>query len=368
MKKNDDIHYMQRALDLARKGMGRTNPNPMVGAVIVKNGQIIAEGYHKKAGTPHAEIHALNAAGQDALFSTIYVSLEPCSHHGRTPPCADALVNAGIKRAVIASLDPNPQVSGRGLKILQDAGIETEVGVLEKEALKLNEVFFKYITSKRPFISLKTAVTLDGKIASWNGDSRWISNPASRKYVHNLRNVYDGIMVGIGTVLADDPMLNTRLDIDDKRDPLRIIIDGDLELPLESKIVKSSREQKTLVFTSRINNHSKAAQLQDAGIEIIELGGNPQKLAVKKALEILGEREVCSILLEGGAELNAYMIEHKLINKVYWFIAPKIIGGRNSPSPIAGQGIELMDNALCLHNVDMQRIQDDILITAYTGW
>ncbi len=368
MKKNDDIHYMQRALDLAKKGMGRTNPNPMVGAVIVKNGQIIAEGYHKKAGTPHAEIHALNAAGQDALFSTIYVSLEPCSHHGRTPPCADALVNAGIKRAVIASLDPNPQVSGRGLKILQDAGIETEVGVLEKEALKLNEVFFKYITSKRPFISLKTAVTLDGKIASWNGDSRWISNPASRKYVHNLRNVYDGIMVGIGTVLADDPMLNTRLDIDDKRDPLRIIIDGDLELPLESKIVKSSREQKTLVFTSRINNHSKAAQLQDAGIEIIELGGNPQKLAVKKALEILGEREVCSILLEGGAELNAYMIEHKLINKVYWFIAPKIIGGRNSPSPIAGQGIELMDNALCLHNVDMQRIQDDILITAYTGW
>lgn len=368
MKNNDDIRYMKRALELAKKGMGRTSPNPMVGAVIVKNGEVIGEGYHRKAGTPHAEIHALNTAGQEARSSTIYVNLEPCSHYGRTPPCADALVKAGISRAVIAMLDPNPQVCGKGLQILKDAGIETEVGILEKEALNLNEVFLKYIKSKMPFVSLKTAMTLDGKIASRTGDSRWISSSASRTYVHSLRNVYDGIMVGIGTVLADDPILNTRLDTGDKRDPVRIIVDGKLELPLESKIAKSSKEQKTIVFTSTISNQEKAAQLQSAGIEIIELGGDPEKLAVEKALVFLGKMGICSIMLEGGSELNAYMIEHKLLNKVYWFIAPKIIGGKNSPSPIAGQGIELMKDALCLESIDIQRIQDDILITAYTGW
>lgn len=360
-----DTKFMQRALELAASAMGRTNPNPMVGAVIVKNNQIIGEGYHHKAGTPHAEIHALNAAGSDAFGATIYITLEPCSHYGRTPPCADALVKAGIKRAVIAAIDPNPEVAGKGLKILNDSEIETRVGVLEDKALKLNEVFLKYIQTGMPFVAVKTAMTLDGKIASVTGSSRWITNEASRRFVHRLRNVYDAILVGIGTVLKDDPLLNTRLDSADVRDPVRVIIDTNLDLPLKSRIVKTACQQRTIVFYSDNNSYAKKKQLKDAGLELIQVDSDSGLIVMEDVFKILGKMEICSVLVEGGGEINAYLIENALADKVYWFIAPRIIGGRQAPSPVGGTGIELMQNAVKLKSVEIERFAEDMLITGY---
>ncbi|MDD2509736.1 MAG: bifunctional diaminohydroxyphosphoribosylaminopyrimidine deaminase/5-amino-6-(5-phosphoribosylamino)uracil reductase RibD [Syntrophomonas sp.] len=366
MTNNDDQRFMQRALELAARARGRTSPNPLVGAVLVKDGQIQGEGYHQKAGSPHAEIHALNAAGPErAKGASIYVSLEPCSHYGRTPPCALALVEAGIAEVVMATLDPNPQVSGRGLHILREAGIKTRVGVLADEARKLNEFFFKYIQSGRPFVSLKLAMTLDGKIATSTGDSRWITGAASREYVHHLRNTYDGIMLGIGTVLKDDPRLNTRLELEGKRDPVRIIIDGRLELPLNSVIALTSHQQRTIIFAAEDSDQEKAKALRDCGLEIIKVGGKADCLDLKEVLDILGKMEILSLLLEGGAEINSNMIENKLVDKLYWFIAPKIIGGRSAPSPLGGEGIKTMNQALKLNSIETRYFEEDILISAY---
>ncbi|MDD2620127.1 MAG: bifunctional diaminohydroxyphosphoribosylaminopyrimidine deaminase/5-amino-6-(5-phosphoribosylamino)uracil reductase RibD [Syntrophomonadaceae bacterium] len=366
MFNDEDKKYMYRALELADMARGRTSPNPLVGAVIVKDGKIIGEGYHRQAGTPHAEINAINDAGaQDLTGAAIYVTLEPCSHYGRTPPCADALVKAGLGRVVIAVLDPNPLVSGKGLAKLKEAGIATAVGLLEAEAIKLNEVFFKYIQSKKPFVSLKVAMTLDGKIASFSGDSRWITGEAARYYVHQLRNSYDAIMVGIGTVLADDPQLNTRLNITDQKDPVRVIIDGQLDLPLQSKIVNTAAEQRTIVFTSRSHDREKAAVLKAGGLEIIEIGEEASCLPLERVIEQLGSMGICSLLLEGGARINANMLEHNLIDKVYWFIAPKIIGGEDAPSPIAGQGIEYMKQAILINKTEIKNFADDLCIVGY---
>ncbi|MEN6326808.1 MAG: bifunctional diaminohydroxyphosphoribosylaminopyrimidine deaminase/5-amino-6-(5-phosphoribosylamino)uracil reductase RibD [Syntrophomonas sp.] len=361
-----DKKFMQRALDLAAMARGRTSPNPLVGAVIVKAGEIIGEGYHRKAGTPHAEVHALNAAGDyDLSDATMYVSLEPCSHYGRTPPCADALVKAGLQRVVIATRDPNPLVAGRGVKILENAGIETAVGLLEEPATRLNEVFFKYIQRGQPFVSLKTAMTIDGKIASYTGDSRWVTGEAARNFVHQLRNSYDAIMVGIGTVLADDPQLNTRLPGEDIKDPIRIIVDGQLDLPLESKIVKTARTQRSIVFAAKNHDKEKAGMLKAWGLEIVEIGEEAANLLLENVMEQLGTMGICSVLLEGGAQINAYMLEHNLVDKVYWFIAPKIIGGRNAPSPVAGQGIALMNEAIKLKRVEVKNFDDDLCLIGY---
>jgi diaminohydroxyphosphoribosylaminopyrimidine deaminase / 5-amino-6-(5-phosphoribosylamino)uracil reductase len=356
---------MQRALELAAMATGRTNPNPMVGAVIVKDGQIIGEGYHHKAGTPHAEIHALNQAGAHAAGADLYVTLEPCSHFGRTPPCADAVIRSGIMRTVVAAVDPNPQVAGRGIQRLREAGIEVEVGVLEQEAARLNEVFFKYIQTGLPFVALKTAMTLDGKIAACSGDSKWITGEDARKYVHELRNIYDAILVGIGTVLKDDPQLNTRLDGDDKRDPLRIIIDGNLDIPTDSNIVKTAKQQKTLIFCADSADLTKRLQLESLGFKIIDLNCTPELIPLDEVIARLGQMGICSLLVEGGGEINAYLLEHCLIDKVYWFVAPKIIGGRLAPSPIGGRGIEHMSDAIALTSVELNRFTDDMLITGY---
>ncbi|HZK43576.1 MAG TPA: bifunctional diaminohydroxyphosphoribosylaminopyrimidine deaminase/5-amino-6-(5-phosphoribosylamino)uracil reductase RibD [Syntrophomonadaceae bacterium] len=368
-QKMKEIHekYMYRALELAGRALGRTNPNPLVGAVIVKNGLIIGEGYHQKAGTPHAEIHALEEAGSEARDATMYVTLEPCSHYGKTPPCAEAIVASGIQEVVIATLDQNPKVAGRGLKILQKAGIKTTVGILEEKAKVQNEVFFKYINTKLPFVCMKYAMTLDGKIATHTGNSRWVSNEESRKYVHQLRNVYDAILVGIGTVLLDNPMLNTRLDLPDKKDPIRVIIDGALEIPLDSNIVKTAHSQKTIIFTATIKNKNKAKQLSDAGIELIEISGKLDCLNVTEVLNKLGEFGITSILVEGGAQINASFMQDKLVDKVLCFIAPKIVGGI-APSPVTGQGVNLMQDAYLLESIEIEKIGNDTLIKAYTGW
>ncbi|MDD3267704.1 MAG: bifunctional diaminohydroxyphosphoribosylaminopyrimidine deaminase/5-amino-6-(5-phosphoribosylamino)uracil reductase RibD [Syntrophomonadaceae bacterium] len=366
MFNEEDKRYMLRALELADLARGRTSPNPMVGAVIVRAGEILGEGYHRQAGTPHAEINAINAAGgRDLSGATMYVTLEPCSHYGRTPPCADALVKAGLGRVVIATRDPNPLVAGKGLRILEDAGIEIAVGLLEEQALRLNEVFFKYIQSGKPFVSLKTAMTLDGKIASFSGDSRWVTGEDARNYVHQLRNCYDAIMVGIGTVLADDPQLNTRLAGDDLRDPVRIIIDGQLDLPLDSKIVKTAPAQRSIVFTSHSHDKEKAGILKAWGLEIVEIGDEPSALPLERVMDKLGNMGICSLLLEGGAQINAYMLEHHLIDKVYWFIAPKIIGGKTAPSPVAGPGIAYMNEAIRLKQVEIMSFAGDLCLVGY---
>jgi len=365
MRSSEDEKYMQRALDLAARAQGRTSPNPMVGAVVVKDNQMVGEGYHMKAGTPHAEVHALQAAGEAAQGATLYVNLEPCSHYGRTPPCANAIVRAGIKKVVVAGLDPNPRVSGRGLKILQDAGIETYTGVLEQEAHKLNLAFFKYIQTGTPLVSLKVAMTLDGKIASSIGDSRWISGEASRQYVHQLRNVYDAIMVGIGTVLKDDPMLNTRLEEQDCQDPVRVIIDSKLDLPSSSNIVKTTRQQKTIVFCEQQADDARQEFLEEAGCMVIRLAGENEKLPLEEVLRVLGEMEIMTLLVEGGGEINGYLIEKGLIDKVYWFIAPKIIGGKEAPTPVGGRGIPLLKDVLLLKSMEIQRFDEDILVIGY---
>ncbi len=365
MRSSEDEKYMQRALDIAARAQGRTSPNPMVGAVVVKDNQVVGEGYHMKAGTPHAEVHALQAAGDAAWGATLYVNLEPCSHYGRTPPCADAIVEAGVKRVIVAGLDPNPRVSGRGLKILQDAGIETLTGVLEQEARNLNLAFFKYIQTGIPLVSLKVAMTLDGKIATSTGDSRWISGEASRKHVHQLRNVYDAIMVGIGTVLKDDPMLNTRLEDKDIRDPIRVIIDSKLDLPSSSNIVKTTRQQKTIVFCSQQADSARQEFLEEAGLTVIKMTVNEEKLPLEEVLRVLGEMEIMTLLVEGGGEINGYLIEKNLVDKVYWFIAPKIVGGREAPTPVGGRGITQLKDALPLKSMEIQRFDEDILITGY---
>lgn len=360
-----DQIYMRRALDLAALALGRTSPNPVVGAVVVKDGQIIGEGYHQKAGTPHAEVHALRQAGDRAAGATVYVSLEPCSHFGKTPPCADALIAAGVKKVVIACLDPNPQVAGRGMQKLIAAGIETELGILEAEARQLNEAFIKYIQTGRPFVAIKTAMTLDGKIASKTGDSRWITSPDARTYVHQLRNTYDAIMVGIGTVLHDDPLLNTRLEADNIRDPVRVIIDSKLDLPLDSKIARSSQEQRSIVFCSAGADDNKQDCLEEYGLKIIRLESDEIFLPLEKVLEHLGSIGISSLLVEGGGQINASLLEQHLVDKVYSFIAPKIIGGSEAPSPVGGQGLNLMSEAWELHTIDLKRFERDILITGY---
>ena len=362
---DEDNVFMERALELAAMALGRTNPNPMVGAVIVKNGHIVGEGYHHQAGTPHAEVHALNEAGGQAVGSTLYVTLEPCSHFGRTAPCADAVIKSGIKRTVIATLDPNPQVAGRGMERLREAGIEVEVGVLKQAASRLNEVFFKYIQTGLPFVALKTAMTLDGKIAAYSGDSKWITGNDARNYVHKLRNIYDAILVGIGTVLKDDPMLNTRLEAENIRNPVRIIIDGHLGLPLESNICKTANQQRSMVFCSDRADSAKMLQLESLGIEIYGLNCDPDLIPLEEVVAIVGKMGICSLLIEGGGQINAYLLAHRLIDKVYWFVAPKIIGGLMAPSPIGGEGIEHMKDALTLTSVDLMRFTDDILITGY---
>ena len=358
-----DEKYMDQALELAALARGRTSPNPLVGAVLVKDDKVIGEGYHHQAGTPHAEIHALNQAGDQARGATLYVTLEPCTHVGRTPPCADAVIAAGVARVVIAALDPNPKVAGNGLRKLREAGIEAEAGVREKQSRRLNEVFWKYIQTGQPLIALKTAMTLDGKIATYSGDSRWVTGDSARQEVHRLRNIYDGILVGIGTVLKDDPRLNTRLKGTGVRDPVRIIIDGRLQMRLDGNIARTAQRQRTLVFCSNQADPRTQLKMERMGLHVIGLGCSPDIVPLEEVMQILGRMEICSVLVEGGGEINGYLLEHELVDKVYWFIAPKLIGGREAPTPIGGQGLPLMQEAWPLKSVEMQTFGSDILIS-----
>ena len=356
-----DEDYMREALKIAGNARGRTSPNPLVGAVIVKDGKIIAEGWHRQAGTPHAEVHALNMAGELAKGATLYVTLEPCSYFGRTPPCANAIVKAGIKRVVTAMSDPNPKVAGKGLQILKDAGIEVEVGLLEDEARKLNEVFIKWVTIGKPFVTLKTAMSLDGKIVTATGQSKWITSEASRQRVHEMRDIHDAIMVGIETVLKDNPMLTTR--IFSGRNPIRIVVDSNARTPLASNIV-TNHQVKTIIAVTENAPIERVNALKKSGIEIIFAGGS-ERVDLNILMNELAKREITSVLLEGGGTLNFALLEAGLIDKVCAFIAPKIIGGRSALTPVEGNGFENLNDAINLKNVTTEMIDNDILVTGY---
>ena len=356
---NDEI-FMREALRIAKNAEGRTSPNPLVGAVVVRDGRIIAEGWHRQAGTPHAEVHALNMAGELAKNSTLYVTLEPCSHFGRTPPCANKIVESGIKKVVVAMKDPNPKVAGRGIEILKSAGIEVEVGILEDDAKKLNEVFLKWITKKMPFVTAKFACSLDGKIATSTGESQWISCAESRKFTHHLRDINDAIMVGSGTVSADNPTLTAR--IEGGKNPARIVIDSLAKTPLDFNVVCDKKAETIFAVTENAPSE-KISALKNAGVEIIFAG--TEKVDLKILLEKLAEREITSVLVEGGGTLHFSLLELGLVDKVFAFIAPKIIGGQNSKTAVEGKGFEKLSDAVNLKNLTAEKIGDDILICGY---
>lgn len=358
-----DFHQqmMRRALTLARRGVGKTSPNPAVGCVIVRDGQIVGEGWHRKAGTPHAEVHALRQAGDRAQGATVYVTLEPCSHHGRTPPCAEALLAARVAEVCVGMVDPNPLVSGRGVKVLQAAGIVVTVGVCEPACRRLNEPFIKQMTTGRPFVLLKMAATLDGWSATTSGDSKWITSEPSRTLVHRLRSRMDAIMVGIETVLADDPLLTCRHV--KGRNPVRIIVDSRLRLPLAGQICRSAAQVPTIVATVNDDAASIAA-LTAAQVEVLVCQSSSGQVDLNDLLERLGQRGIQSILLEGGASLAGAALAAGQVDKVAFFYAPKLLGGAGTPL-LAGLPPGRISDALPLHDLKVRRIGEDILVEGY---
>lgn len=361
----DDKYYMDLAIDMARKTKGQTSPNPMVGAIVVKNGRIVGMGAHLRAGEPHAEVHALNMAGKEAEGSTIYVTLEPCSHHGKTPPCAERIVKEKVKRVVVATLDPNPLVSGSGVDLIEKAGIKVTVGVLKDEAKRLNEVFNKYITTRLPYVTVKTAMTLDGKIATSTGSSKWITGEKARAFVHELRHQHDAIMVGIGTVMKDNPSLTVRMEQEGIH-PIRVIIDSDLRLPLDYKLV-TDQEAPTWVFTASNVNQEKIEALQEKGVKVITTSES-SSVSLEEVMKYLGEKQITSVFVEGGAKIIGSLFDKKLIDKYIGFIAPKLVGGINSPTSIGGKGIEEMKNAVSLEDISIETYGNDLCIIGYTTY
>ncbi len=363
---HQDFLFMQAALELAEKGRGCTSPNPMVGSVVVRNGEIVGRGYHQKAGEPHAEIEALLDAGEKSQGATLYVNLEPCCHYGRTPPCVGRIIQAGIRRVVVAMEDPNPKVKGRGIQELRAAGIEVQAGILENEARKLNEAFIKYITTGQPFVVCKMAMSLDGKIATVSGESKYITHPQSREWVHRLRSELDAVMVGINTVIKDDPLLTVRLENQSGRNPHRVIIDSTLRIPLEARVLDKDPVAKTLIFTLESAPVEKRKHLEAQGALVFSVKKNDQgKVLLRSVLEQLGQMEISSLLIEGGAEINASAFQENLVDKVICFIAPKIIGGRNAPTPVGGKGILKLSEAIPLYEVQARMLGEDVMIEGY---
>lgn len=357
---NYDEKYMRLAMQLAGNAIGRTSPNPLVGAVIVKDNRVVGCGWHRKAGTPHAEVHALNQAGELAQGADVYVTLEPCAHYGKTPPCAKALVEAKVKNVYGGLLDVNPKVAGKGFKILEDAGIHVEYGFLQDELRKQNEVFFKWIEHKKPFVVLKAAMTLDGKIATATGQSKWITNETSRAYGYKLRDIYDGIMVGINTVIEDNPMLTAR--VDGGKNPIRIVVDSSLKIDINANVVQD-KSAKTIIATTDKADKDKILKLQAQDVDVIVVDKDENdKVDIEKLLDILEQQNICSILVEGGATLSGSFVAKKLVDKVYFFIAPKIVGGKEAKTPVAGTGILNLQEALALKDIQIEKLEEDILI------
>ncbi|MEW6226877.1 MAG: bifunctional diaminohydroxyphosphoribosylaminopyrimidine deaminase/5-amino-6-(5-phosphoribosylamino)uracil reductase RibD [Bacillota bacterium] len=400
-----DKAYMSLALKLARNGAGLTSPNPMVGALIVRDGQIVGWGYHSKAGGPHAEVFALKTAGELAKGATMYVTLEPCCHHGQTPPCTDAILEAGIARVVSPMEDPNPQVSGEGFRILREAGVEVTVGISKEEARRLNEAFVKYITTRLPFVTVKAAMSIDGKIATWSGNSRWITGEKARRYVHTLRAHHDAIMVGIGTIIADNPRLTVRLrpkhgqpnrlaphgvkpglalsalrgsnlpgvssiaadtatQALSLRNPVRVIVDTHARIPLDANVLADD-PGNTIVATTSLAPLEKVEELRNLGATVIVTEPREERVDIREVLAELGKREITSVMLEGGGALIASAFEAGMVDKVLVFIAPRVIGGKDAPTWVEGKGAFTIDECTELDISRVKRFRGDILLEAY---
>ncbi len=358
----NDAEYMQMALQLAAQGRGRTSPNPMVGAVVVKDDTVIGKGYHQKAGTPHAEIHALNEAGMAAQGSTLYVTLEPCSHKGKTLPCCDFIIGSKVARVVIAARDPNPLVDGRGIAKLREAGMQVDVGILENEARELNEFFMKYITRNIPFIILKAAITIDGRIATRTGDSRWITGEAAREKGHEIRNVVDAILVGVNTVLKDNPRLTTRLPGRASKDPVRIILDTHLRTPLDARVIQTDSAAPTLIVAGGNVSKERIRAYQERNVTVLVAKKGVHRIGLKEIMEELGRMDIISLLIEGGAEIHASALKAKIVDRVIFFVAPKIVGGGDSKACIASLGINRMADAIPLAALRTEKVGEDIMI------
>jgi diaminohydroxyphosphoribosylaminopyrimidine deaminase / 5-amino-6-(5-phosphoribosylamino)uracil reductase len=356
------IQFMRRALELAARG--RTSPNPMVGAVVVKRGKIVGEGYHSRAGKPHAEIEALKRAGDKARSADLYVNLEPCCHFGRTPPCTDAIIQAGIKRVIFGMKDPNPQVRGKGMRGLKAKGIIVLSGVLKEECMKLNESFAKVIKTGMPFVILKTAMSLDGKIATRSKDSRWISGELARKHVHKIRDFVDAILVGTETVLKDNPHLTCRLVKRSVKHPVRIILDRRNRIPLKANVFKNSRSQSVIYVTGPEISSARRKALQAKKVEILNGKCGKNGFQIKALLKQLANREMNSILIEGGALLNASAFKAGVVDRVVAFISPILIGGSKAPGFLGGQGVLKVNDAIKLKNLEVKKIGEDLMVEA----
>ncbi len=351
--------YMQQALDLAKTAMGHTSPNPMVGCVVVKNGKLVASGCHERYGEFHAERNALTRCKEDLTGADLYVTLEPCCHQGKTPPCTDIIIERKIGRVFVGALDPNPKVDGGGIKILREHGIEVITGILEQECLALNEIFFHYITTGLPYVAMKYAMTLDGKIASANGDSKWVTGEKAREHVHFLRKKYSAILAGIDTVLADDPLLNCRTE--EGVDPIRVICDSHLRLPMDSQIVKTAGKIRTIAAYTDAEEGTKK-KLESTGVELLQISEKNGHVDLEKLIRTLGEKKIDSILVEGGGNIHGSLLQTGLVNRVYAYIAPKLIGGKNALSPVGGEGIEKMKDAVVLQNQEILHLGADYCI------
>ncbi len=350
--------WMSLALSLAKKGEGKVSPNPMVGAVLTKNGTMIAQGYHRYFGGPHAEVEAIEKAKAKAKGATLYVSLEPCSHWGKTPPCTQKIIKAGVKKVIAATLDPNPVNSGKGIEELQKEGIETEVGILKEEAEKVNEAFFKFMKRRIPFVIVKAAASLDGKIATYKGESKWITSEKSRRLAHRLRDRVDAVLVGVNTIISDDPSL---LPIS-KKNFARIVLDSSLRIPLKARIFQDRDKADTFVFTTSRSDKDKLLQLDKKGIKVVMMEEEDGKVSLVEVLKKLGELEIMNLLVEGGGEVIGSFFEKRSVDKIFLFLAPRIIGGRRALTWVEGKGVDFLEETPLIEINSVKKIGGDLLL------
>ncbi len=363
MKKKNDEYYMEKVLTLAEKGRKEVAPNPLVGCLIVKGNQIVGKGYHRFFGGAHAEVYALNNAGEKSKNATMYVNLEPCCYIGKTPACTDKIIKAGIKRVIIGMKDPNPLVNGKGTKKLKKNKIEVEVGILKKQTEKLNKFYLKRVKTKKPFVILKTAESIDGKIATVGGESRWITGEKSRRYVHRIRGWVDAVLVGINTIIKDNPSLTCRIKSKRKNRPVRIVLDSNLRIPLNAKVIDN--DNPTIIVTTKYAAREKIYQLENKGIQVLTVKEKDKKVDLKDLIKKLEMLDVFSIMIEGGGEINAAALKAGIVDKVLFFLAPKIIGGRRALTSVEGEGIDKLDAAINLRDIKIHKFDEDILIEGY---
>jgi diaminohydroxyphosphoribosylaminopyrimidine deaminase/5-amino-6-(5-phosphoribosylamino)uracil reductase len=365
LKTMDDIHFMQIALDLARKGEGYTSPNPVVGAVVAKDNQVVGKGYHERAGGPHAEVNAIEEAGQFAKEATLYVTLEPCNHTGRTPPCTRKILETGIRRVVIAMRDPNKAVVGNGAEFLKQQGIQVTMGVCEERAQKQNEAFTKYVRTGRPFVIAKCASTLDGQIATRTGDSKWVTGESARRFVHRLRHVVDAIMVGVNTVRMDNPSLTTRLAGGGGKDPIRIILDTHLSTAPDAKVLQQVSTSETILVAGEAAAGDKIAVLEKTGARVLKTPLKNDLIDMEVLMDQLGAMQICALLIEGGSRVLASAFGAHIVDKLFFFYAPKILGGDDGVPICCGSGAKLMNQCIAVESIAVHRFDDDVLIEGY---